>query len=432
MPTQWTEVADREGLWKADLFNNLDCLTGTSGTIENKAVLTGLSNRDAPPEKQIAAPSAKGNGDEFEKTACKDTHNTSALAWTSLRQFINWQSIPVPGAKPRKVPVRNGQPIDPHDRANWMGYTEAIAAGLPVGFVLTDADPFFVIDIDGVKDATGAWDQRALDLLNLFPGSFVEVSVSGDGLHIWGRCDALALGPRRKKFDLNNGLKVEFYTSGRFMALGPSNNGGSMDLDWTGVVAGLVPVSLDPADVVPLTDAVDPLWSGPEDDDELVPLMLKSRGGIAAAFGDSATVSDLWNANVGVLSRCYPSVSGGDFDHSSADQALCNALAFWCGKSAVRMDRLFRRSGLYRQKWERADYRASTIAKAVRSCRNVYSRPMGLPPGVTAPRGRAYDDIMSEANNRDCQEFCAVGHDDEKERIITWLSRKNFWTSFWL
>ncbi|TWA11613.1 hypothetical protein FB005_1611, partial [Sinorhizobium medicae] len=30
---------------------------------------------------------------------------------------------------------------------------------------------------------------------------------------------------------------------------------------------------------------------------------------------------------------------------------------------------------------------------------------------------------------RDCQEFCAVGHDDEKERIITWLSRKNFWTS---
>ncbi|RVO92353.1 hypothetical protein CN089_20780, partial [Sinorhizobium meliloti] len=33
---------------------------------------------------------------------------------------------------------------------------------------------------------------------------------------------------------------------------------------------------------------------------------------------------------------------------------------------------------------------------------------------------------------RDCQEFCAVGHDDEKERIITWLSRKNFWTSSWL
>ncbi|PLU24444.1 alpha-ketoglutarate-dependent dioxygenase AlkB, partial [Sinorhizobium medicae] len=25
-----------------------------------------------------------------------------------------------------------------------------------------------------------------------------------------------------------------------------------------------------------------------------------------------------------------------------------------------------------------------------------------------------------------------MGHDDEKERIITWLSRKSFWTSSWL
>ena len=30
---------------------------------------------------------------------------------------------------------------------------------------------------------------------------------------------------------------------------------------------------------------------------------------------------------------------------------------------------------------------------------------------------------------RDCQEFCARGHDDGKERIITWRSRRNFWTS---
>jgi hypothetical protein len=32
----------------------------------------------------------------------------------------------------------------------------------------------------------------------------------------------------------------------------------------------------------------------------------------------------------------------------------------------------------------------------------------------------------------DCQEFCAGGHDDEKERIITWLSKRNYWTSFLL
>ncbi|WP_307951210.1 response regulator [Sinorhizobium medicae] len=44
---------------------------------------------------------------------------------------------------------------------------------------------------------------------------------------------------------------------------------------------------------------------------------------------------------------------------------------------------------------------------------------------------RAHRDGFKPAE-RDCQEFCAVGHDDEKERIITWLSRKNFWTSSWL
>src|SRR3954453_12079277 len=31
----------------------------------------------------------------------------------------------------------------------------------------------------------------------------------------------------------------------------------------------------------------------------------------------------------------------------------------------------------------------------------------------------------------DCQELCARGHDDEKERIITWLLRRNLWTSSW-
>ncbi|WP_234844389.1 LysR family transcriptional regulator, partial [Sinorhizobium meliloti] len=40
--------------------------------------------------------------------------------------------------------------------------------------------------------------------------------------------------------------------------------------------------------------------------------------------------------------------------------------------------------------------------------------------------------VAAVAEDGDCQEFCAVGHDDEKERIITWLSRKNFWTSSWL
>ena len=57
--------------------------------------------------------------------------------------------------------------------------------------------------------------------------------------------------------------------------------------------------------------------------------------------------------------------------HSEADMALCDHLAFWCGPDPVRIDRLFRRSELYRDKWDQrhsADgrtYGEMTISKAL-------------------------------------------------------------------
>ena len=59
-------------------------------------------------------------------------------------------------------------------------------------------------------------------------------------------------------------------------------------------------------------------------------------------------------------------------DHSSADLALCNMLAFWTGCNEAQMDALFRQSALYRDKWERSDYRQETISKAIADCAEVY------------------------------------------------------------
>jgi primase-polymerase (primpol)-like protein len=58
-----------------------------------------------------------------------------------------------------------------------------------------------------------------------------------------------------------------------------------------------------------------------------------------------------------------------DGDDSRADEALCTMLAYWCWhtlrkKSKEIVDRLFRLSKLYREKWERADYREDTLNKA--------------------------------------------------------------------
>jgi len=54
-------------------------------------------------------------------------------------------------------------------------------------------------------------------------------------------------------------------------------------------------------------------------------------------------------------------------DHSAADFALCILLAKKYGCNAFKVDTEFRKSGLYREKWERDDYREGTITKAVAS-----------------------------------------------------------------
>ena len=57
---------------------------------------------------------------------------------------------------------------------------------------------------------------------------------------------------------------------------------------------------------------------------------------------------------------------------SEADLALCCLLAFWTGGDYERIDRLFRQSGLYREKWERDDYREQTIHKAYENTTEFY------------------------------------------------------------
>ena len=62
------------------------------------------------------------------------------------------------------------------------------------------------------------------------------------------------------------------------------------------------------------------------------------------------------------------------------DLQLCSTLAFWCARDAAQMDRLFRQSALFRPKWDArhfADgrtYGEATIAKAIASCAEVYTR----------------------------------------------------------
>ena len=75
----------------------------------------------------------------------------------------------------------------------------------------------------------------------------------------------------------------------------------------------------------------------------------------------------------------YGDISAYSDDESSADLALCNMLAFYLQGDAKAIDSAFRESALYRPKWERSDYRDSTISKAISLCGGVYYKGRGRP-----------------------------------------------------
>ena len=71
----------------------------------------------------------------------------------------------------------------------------------------------------------------------------------------------------------------------------------------------------------------------------------------------------------------------GDYtSQSDADLALCSHLAFYCGPNPDKIDELFRQSGLYRDKWERDDYRDRTISRALEGMTEFYHSASSVNP----------------------------------------------------
>lgn len=297
-----------------------------------------------------------------------------------LRQFVNWHYVDDGSPKPRKIPFnpQTGKSIDPHHELNWRMYDECIATGQPVGFVLTASDPYYLFDIDDALDASGQWVPEAITLYNQFrsAGAAAEVSISGKGMHLIGKCDQLLTANRKNKFgkELRGSNWLEFYTQKRFIALGQGLEGDFADT--TGVILSVVPERAPEDPDTYDSDGPRPDYTGPADDDELIRRMCTSRGSINAQFGATASPMQLFEANLQVLATVYPSPSGDAFDRSSADVALLGHLAFWTGCDAERMDRIFRRSALMRDKWkDREDYRRDSIGFAVKGCKSVYNTP---------------------------------------------------------
>jgi primase-polymerase (primpol)-like protein len=97
--------------------------------------------------------------------------------------------------------------------ATWTSYAAAAAStrGEGLGFVLGDG--IGCIDLDHCL-IDGALNAPAAAFVGRYPDSFIEVSPSGDGLHIWGLRDEQP-GTRR----VVDGLSVETYSAGRYITV---------------------------------------------------------------------------------------------------------------------------------------------------------------------------------------------------------------------
>ena len=347
-------------------------------------------------------------------------------ALADYAQFVIYEVRQKPNGKSDKVP------LDPHsfrvsgvtDRKIWMSVdvagpmVQALGKPYGLGFAMTPEDPFFFVDIDQCLEPNGKWSPLATDILDLFSGAGVEVSQSGKGLHIIGR----AIPPENHRCRNEKEFPgLELYTEGRLIALTGVNTLGDSRKECTQQLDAFLLHYMPPVSTAVAmqdagwTETPDPRWKGYENDDELLQKAMSSSSA-GSVFGGRATFRDLFEANVEKLSVAYPTETpGSDFDHSSADRALAQHLAFWTGNNCERIHSLMFRSALVREKWDRPDYlRERTIPSAVGSQATVYTgrqdSPLVAPMDASSPGAVQQDGFTSGSqylSPREQQEYFA-------------------------
>jgi len=118
----------------------------------------------------------------------------------------------------------------------WSSFAAANASsvGVGVGFVLGDGIGCIDLDHCFSDDKLAPWAQEIVDSC---PATFMEVSQSGEGLHIFG------LLPEGAGRNMRDGVRsVEFYSTGRYIAVTGDRFAGSPSklADLSGVVASVL------------------------------------------------------------------------------------------------------------------------------------------------------------------------------------------------
>lgn len=252
----------------------------------------------------------------------------------ALPQWILWK-FEMRNGKQTKVPCQvTGEMAQANNRRTWSTFATAVKFYLEgdydgIGFVFSRQDNYIGIDIDKcvVEGKTNAFATEIIDTLD----SYTEFSPSGKGIHIIikGSLPQSVLGTGRK----NTKHGLEIYSYGRFFTFTGNRENSNDVYDRTDELAEVFEQYFDDSDI-------------------------QGRVNLAEFEKDEIKIS-----NEALWERMFRSKNGDEIrsmyngnlindDHSATDLALCNHLAFWTGKSATRMDAMFRETSLIRDKWD--------------------------------------------------------------------------------
>jgi hypothetical protein len=275
-----------------------------------------------------------------------------------LRQWVVWCSEERHG-KPTKIPYSpaTGQRASSTNPQSWASYQQAVRACKEhgydgIGFVFTAEDELCGVDLDGCLDPkTGGLEDWARQIVEELD-SYTEISPSGTGVHILIRA-TLPEGRNRKG-------RFEAYDRGRYFTVSGKHLAGT-------------PQAIEDRQEE-LQDVVRRVFGEPSANGHSVPLAAPHQ--LQNGLSDDDVIRKALAASNGErFSRLWAGDAADYGSRSEADLALCGMLAFWTGGDAVRIDTLFRRSGLYRKKWDCKDYREKTIAEALSGKTEFYEAP---------------------------------------------------------
>lgn len=278
------------------------------------------------------------------------------------QQWVNWRYEGNEGEKPKKVPYT---PESKHRAsvsklATWRSLNAAFGScqrGVGelrfdgIGFVFSDNDPFWGIDLDNCRDSwTGQLTPAAEEIVRTMD-TYTEVSPSGTGVKLFGKGAAPYVG-RRSGW-------VEFYPEGRYFTVTMNHvegTPGSIN-DRSGQLAWFIETYL-PAAAQPAPIAVD--------GSVVVSLYQLAQDG---AVLEKASNSKSKKNSEKFKRLFYKGDTTGYPSASEAEMALCGMLCYWTNANAGQMDRLFRQSALYREKWDERrgghTYGALTVGKVI-------------------------------------------------------------------